>query len=440
MAITEKNLSQIAKRHGVTIGDVSPPSKSQRRERLVEILARSDVPHPITAEKAKSYLAAFDQDEPFGVGSLGAQTVELGKYANFQRYEDYSFEEHLSWACLIADQQRTKHRFACREYLEGEKLFEIGGAVIPDFYLLNARIFQQTLWQLATVNMIIPAELFFTCHSRRFFPVTTFMRPLEQDYLQEPDIGHDVAGHVATFTIPAVADVMKQHGTARDLIYSERDDRLATATNFEQEERIRKWADELLLYAGRIYWFTVEFGLVMQDGQVRDFGAGILSSPGETRFSIENQESNRILIDPEDDYDLLRLAATDYLISEYQKTYFVMKSFDSLSTLKSQRIVDASKKALRLPHYTWREIVPGDRVINVGTVATSPNEKYYGLMAGLSSDECLQRTAIRNLRMFAAGMDDSLLKQFKVPPPSIPSGILDWFVKADSRGDFQDKA
>jgi phenylalanine-4-hydroxylase len=176
----------------------------------------------------------------------------------------------------------------------------------------------------------------------------------------------------------------------------------------------------------------------MQDGQVRDFGAGILSSPGETRFSIENQESNRILIDPADDYDLLRLAATDYLISEYQKTYFVMKSFDSLSTLKSQRIVDASKNALRLPHYTWREIVPGDCVINVGTVATSPNEKYYGLMTGLSSDECLRRTAVRNLRMFAAGMDDSLLTQFKVPPPPIPSGILDWFVKADSRGDFQD--
>ena len=222
----------------------------------------------------------------------------MGKYANSQNYENYTFEEHLSWAVLVAEQQKTKHKFACREYLNGEALFEIGSSAIPDYYLLNARIFQQTGWQLATVNEIIPAELFFTCHSRCFFPVTTFMRPLGTDYLEEPDIGHDVAGHVATFTIPAVAQVMQHHGEARNLIYAERDEKIKSAgDDLAEIEAIKQEADDLLKYAGRIYWFTVEFGLVMQEGEVRDFGAGILSSPGETVYSVGSPEPNRILID-----------------------------------------------------------------------------------------------------------------------------------------------
>ena len=101
------------------------------------------------------------------------------------------------------------------------------------------------------------------------------MRAIEQDYLQEPDIGHDVAGHVATFTIPVVAHVMRNHGIARNLIYEERDRRFGQANSDEARMAIQRKADELLLYAERIYWFTVEFGLVMQNGQVRAFGAGI---------------------------------------------------------------------------------------------------------------------------------------------------------------------
>ncbi|MFM7562810.1 MAG: hypothetical protein ACKO81_07240, partial [Planctomycetota bacterium] len=283
-----------------------------------------------------------------------------------------------------------------------------------------------------------PAELFFTCHSRRFFPVTTFMRPLEQDYLQEPDIGHDVAGHVATFTIPAVAHVMRNHGLARDLIYAERDERIKLAKTPEQVQTIEHWADELLLYAGRIYWFTVEFGLVMQDGEVRDFGAGILSSPGETIYSIDSTESNRVLIDPARDADLLRLATTDYLISEFQKTYFVMASFEKLESLTPERIIQAAKTAQQLPHFTWREIVPGDRVLNVGKVAIGTNEKYLRLMADVPIDECLTRAAIRNLRIMT--QHPARLKEFQaafsVPPPEVPAAIMDWFRQADLKGRF----
>ncbi len=440
MSISEINLAEVAARHDVQLDEVKPLDKPARLQRLSQILERSDVPFPIDQAKAEAYYRLAEENVPFGIGSLCDETVDLSEYANQQVYEDYTQIEHLSWACLISDQQQTKRRYACREYLAGEDLFEIGDSVIPDYYILNARIYQQTGWQLATVNMIIPAELFFTCHSKRFFPVTTFMRELEQDYLEEPDIGHDVAGHVATFTIPAVANVMKNHGGARNLIYQERDEKLENTKDPIERQKILDWAEELLTYAGRIYWFTVEFGLVMQDGQVKDFGAGILSSPGETVYSVDSDKSSRVLIDPADDKDLLRLATTDYLISEYQKTYFVMSSFERLDTLTPERILAASLRAMELPHYTWRELAPGDNVINAGSVMTSPNEKYFRLMANQPLDECLTRTALRNLRMYASGECDTefLAEHFKVLPPEVPDEVIAWFKQQDAQGKFAD--
>ncbi|MCH2183236.1 MAG: hypothetical protein MK108_14650, partial [Mariniblastus sp.] len=173
MSTVDKDLAKIAARHGVDLAEVQPGARSTRLEALQEVVARTDVPHPIAPDNQARYLADCQAGKPFGIGSLSDETVDLGQYADFQEYEKYSLPEHVSWACLVADQQRTKHEFACREYLSGESIFEIDRSVIPDYYLLNARIYQQTGWQLATVNMIIPAELFFTCHSRRFFPVTT---------------------------------------------------------------------------------------------------------------------------------------------------------------------------------------------------------------------------------------------------------------------------
>ncbi len=433
-----ERLRAIALKHGVAIEAVRPASAAQRLIELQQCLGNRSVPFPIEPRYAQPYLEQASAGVPFAVGSLSGDTVDLGPYRNAQHYDGYTMEEHLSWACLIAEQQRTKHRYACQEYLDGETMFSIGGSVIPDFYLLNARIYQQTSWQLATVSMIIPAELFFTCHSHRFFPVTTFMRALEQDYLQEPDIGHDVAGHVATFTIPVVAHVMRNHGIARNLIYDERDALAANAPSDEQRDAILRKADELLLYAERIYWFTVEFGLVMQADAVRAYGAGILSSPGETYYSVHSPKPTRLMIDPSQDTDLLRLATTDYLISEFQKTYFVIKSFELLESLTPERIVRTAKLAAKLPHFSWRDIAPGDCVLNVGEAAISTNEKYLRLMCNQLCDDCLTRTAIRNLRLLLHGIDPRIDMQstWRGPVAEVPSGILDWFRVQDDECKF----
>lgn len=438
MVMDVSQMLAIAARHGIDLESVQPQPFSSRIKELERCVANREVPYPITVEKTAAYLAVANSGTEFEVGSLSNECVDLGEYRNSQAYDNYSREEHLSWACLIVEQQKTKHRYACQEYLDGESLFDIGGTVIPDFYLLNARIYQQTGWQLATVNKIIPAELFFTCHSQRFFPVTTFMRAIEQDYLQEPDIGHDVAGHVATFTIPVVANLMRSHGVARNLIYEERDRRFAGASTDDDRRAIQRKADELLLYAERIYWFTVEFGLVMQQGQVRAFGAGILSSPGETVFSVNSPRPTRLLIDPSLDTDLLRLATTDYLISEFQKTYFVTEQFDLLESITPKRIVATANMASKLPHFSWRDIAPGDRVLNVGESAVSTNEKYLRLMCDQLCDDCLTRTAIRNLRLLIHGLDPllDLQRVWRGPIASVPEGVIEWFYKEEQEHQF----
>lgn len=406
---------------------------------LKEILENPKTPYPIDGKTAQLYYEQAASGKGFGIGSLSGATVDLAEYVNAQDYDSLTAEDHLSWARLIAEQQSTKHQYACQEYLVGEKLFEIGGNAIPDYYLLNARIYQQTGWQLATVNKIIPAEVFFHCHSHKFFPVTTFMRPLGLDYLEEPDIGHDIAGHVATFTIPQVARVMNNHGLANDLIHHEKEAKLKFAKSTRERNRIFEEATELLLYAGRLYWFTVEFGLVLQNNKLKAFGAGILSSPGETKFSVDSFESNRILIDLRDDRDLLRLATTDYLISEYQKTYFVLRDFDALDSLTPERILNTVHAAKNLPHHTWRELVSGDTVLNVGANMMSSLEKYYRLLAGQDSDPCIHRTAIRNLRMYANGIaanrsrDLAFLKEL----PELPCKLLAEFCSADQSGNIE---
>ena len=442
MPLSTNDLKSIAQQYNVDLDKVRPLTFEERNKQLETLLGDDSVPFPIDPAKAKSYLAAAKENVEFSVGALGDNTVELGKYQYTQDYSVYNVEnEHLCWACLVRWQKQTKLKFACQEYIAGEKKFEISEDFLPDYYILNARIYQQTGWQLATVKEIIPADLFFTCHSNKFFPVTSFMRTLDEiSYLEKPDMGHDIAGHVATFTIPEVRLVMKNHGDARNLIFEERDAKLAGMSHPDKIQEVNAWAENLLSIAGRIYWYTIEFGLVLDaERQVKAYGAGILSSPTESEFSVlgdEDFKPTKILIDPSNHQDLLRLAVTDYQIREYQKTYFVIESFDLLASLTPERILEVSKEAMTLPHVTWNELLEGDKVIAVGTTAMSPNEKYYRLMnedplalhSENSSDYTIPITAVRNLRL--RRQSDAKPSRHKLPV--IPDSVIAWFEKNES--------
>ncbi len=154
---------------------------------------------------------------------------------------------------------------------------------------------------------------------------------------------------------------------------------------------------------------------------------------------MESPAATRILIDPSQDTDLLRLASTDYLISEFQKTYFVMEHFDLLESITPQRIVETANLASKLPHFSWRDIAPGDRVLHVGDSAISTNEKYLRLYANMPCDDCLTRTAIRNLRLLAHGISPAIDMNslWRGPVAKVPQELVAWFQKEDSGDRFQ---
>jgi hypothetical protein len=135
---------------------------------------------------------------------------------------------------------------------------------------------------------------------------------------------------------------------------------------------------------------------------------------------------------------LLRLATTDYLISEFQKTYFVIERFDLLESITPERILATAKLASKLPHFSWRDIAPGDRIMQVGESAVSTNEKYLRLMCNQLCDDCLTRSAIRNLRLLVHGLDPRLdLNQLwsgAIAP--VPTGVIEWFRERELEGSF----
>jgi phenylalanine-4-hydroxylase len=174
---------------------------------------------------------------------------------------------------------------------------------IPHFAAINQRLFEATRWQIVAVPGLIPEEAFFALLAQRRFPVTEWLRkPEEFDYVVEPDVFHDLFGHVPLLFNPTFADYMQAYG-AGGLKASRLD------------------ACELL---ARLYWYTVEFGLIATPEGLRAYGAGILSSAGELRHSVRSDEPRRVA------FDLKRLMRTRYKIDSYQRTYFVIDAFRQL--------------------------------------------------------------------------------------------------------------
>lgn len=223
-------------------------------------------------------------------------------YTCNQNYQRYTAADHDTYRRLYERQAALVPGRACDEFLG--TLPSLGAKDrIPRFEEINERLYRATRWEIVAVPGLIPEVPFFTLLANRRFPVTDWIRtPQEFDYIVEPDVFHDLFGHVPLLFNPIFADHVQQYGQGGLKAHG-------------------LGACELL---SRLYWYTIEFGLIRQHGSLRAYGAGILSSPGELRYAVESPEPQRLPLDIE------RVMRTRYKIDSFQQTYFVIDSIQEL--------------------------------------------------------------------------------------------------------------
>ncbi len=223
-----------------------------------------------------------------------------------QGWDDYSAEEHATWKTLFERQSRVLPGRACRDFVRGMSALPIGADRIPDFRRLSDTLMKRTGWQVVAVPGLVPDEVFFEHLANRRFPAGHFIRkPGQLDYLEEPDVFHDVFGHVPLLLHPVIADYIQAYG----------------------QGGLRAQRLGMLDKLARVYWYTVEFGLVQEDGGLRIYGAGIASSATESLFSLEDASPNRLRFEVE------RVMRTRFRIDDFQESYFVVDSLDELLAL-----------------------------------------------------------------------------------------------------------
>ncbi|WP_119680409.1 phenylalanine 4-monooxygenase [Indioceanicola profundi] len=259
-----------------------------------------------------------------------------------QGWSHYSAEEHDRWRRLYERQSRLLPRYAAPEYMDCLSRLDAGDG-IPDFERASAKLRQATGWEIVAVPGLIPEDAFFGHLASRRFPVTNWIRTeAELDYLEEPDVFHDFFGHVPLLMHPVFADYMEAYGKG-----GLRAMKLGTM-------------DQL----ARLYWYTVEFGLIRDgDNGLKVYGAGILSSAGETPYSIEDSSPNRVA------FDLERVMRTLYRIDDYQETYFVIDSYDQLFTETQQDFGPIYERLKGQPAIAADAVLPTDRIYTRGTGA-----------------------------------------------------------------------
>jgi phenylalanine-4-hydroxylase len=258
-----------------------------------------------------------------------------------QQWDRYTAAEHAMWDRLFERQARLLPGRVAPEFLEGMDVLRMRKRGIPDFEELSERLMKATGWQVVAVPGLIPDDVFFDHLANKRFVAGNFIRTPDQlDYLQEPDVFHDVFGHVPLLVNPVFADYMQAYG-----IGGQRAAGLGAIKNLS-----------------RLYWYTVEFGLIRDKDDLKIYGAGIVSSFGESIFALDDSSPNRL------GFDLKRLMRTKYRIDDYQQNYFVIDSFEDLlaQTLKTDfgplysELADA-------PDIEIETILPEDRVYTRGT-------------------------------------------------------------------------
>ena len=220
-----------------------------------------------------------------------------------QPVDQYGAVDHAVWQQLYERQTAMLPGRVCDAFMEGIRALDMDARRVPEFERLNEKLMAATGWQVVAVPGLVPDAVFFDHLANRRFPATWWMRrPDQLDYLQEPDCFHDVFGHVPLLANPVFADFMQAYGEAGKVAQS---------------------LGALPLLA-RLYWYTVEFGLMRDGDGLRIYGAGIVSSRGETEFSLTSREPNRL------GFSLERVLRTQYRIDTFQQTYFVIDDFAQL--------------------------------------------------------------------------------------------------------------
>jgi len=220
-----------------------------------------------------------------------------------QAWENYTPAEHRVWDRLYARQVALLPSRACEPFLRGLQALDLHRGGAPDFRRVNDQLMPRTGWSLHAVPGLVPDEVFFEHLANRRFPAGRFVRrPDQLDYLPEPDIFHDVFGHAPMLTDPVYADYLQVYG----------------------EGGRRALGLGRLTQLARLYWHTVEFGLLQTPDGLRIYGAGIVSSRAESVYALEDPAPHRLM------FDLARVMRTPYRIDDLQRTYFVIPSLEAL--------------------------------------------------------------------------------------------------------------
>lgn len=259
-----------------------------------------------------------------------------------QAWDRYTAQDHATWVTLYERQAAVLPGRACDAFLRGLEALDLHGTGIPDFERLSETLRGLTGWSVVAVPGLVPDDVFFDHLANRRFPAGAFIRQPDQlDYLQEPDVFHDVFGHVPMLTDPVFADYMAAYGCG--------------GRRALELGRLKNLA--------RLYWYTVEFGLLDTPEGLRIYGAGIVSSAAESVFALDAPDPNRI------GFDLERVMRTPYRIDDFQQVYVVV---DSLDQLLAETQEDFSGLYARLPaleDVAIAEVLPEDRVVTRGTQA-----------------------------------------------------------------------
>lgn len=245
-----------------------------------------------------------------------------------QGWGDYSEEDHATWRTLFERQSNILPGRACEEFLEGLERLGVAAEGIPEFARLSDILEQATGWRIVAVPGLVTDDVFFRHLANRRFPATNWIRrPEQMDYLQEPDVFHDVFGHVPLLVNSIFADYLWAYGR-------------------NGLEAMRRGALERV---ARLYWYTVEFGLIRTAEGLRIYGSGIVSSRSESVYCLEGDKPNRVAFEPG------RVMRTNYRIDDFQEIYFVIDSFERLF---EQTTGDLATVYERLTG--TRDLAPGD--------------------------------------------------------------------------------